>query len=264
VVEHERVGGRRLVAQHAELRGEHGGRPPGPGELDGEPGGQVGHAGTGQHDVGACGDQAIGQGTGAVDGGELPVVRRRREVRRVGGGVGPPRVRVGPGPQVGDAAGAQSAQVVALVRGLEHPVADPLVEPVVVEPGGVAGRGPEGQVLAVGLGRGEGAVEATRVGAHRALRDGEGAVGRDLHEVLPRRDVVDDVLDGGHHAAARGQRAPDTLEQRRVQGHVAGAVGHRAVDQGDVRRVRLHEPDAPERRVHLGVAVVVGHGGPGQ
>ena len=149
-----------------------------------------------------------------------------------------------------------------VVLDVEDPLADPVVE--VVASARLAHLGPEVHVLAVGLGRGEATVEPTGVRAHRAHRHRQHAVRRQAHEVGPRADVVDHLLDGHDGTPPRGQRAPHAFEQRRVEGDVAVAVGDRAVDERHVGCVRLEQADRAERRVDRRVAGVLRHRAAGQ
>ena len=97
------------------------------------------------------------------------------------------------------------------------------------------------------------------MGTHRRLGDGQDAVGGNAHEVGPGREVVDHALHGDDRTAPGRQRAPDTLEQRRVDRDVALAVGGDAVQQRHVRDERRHQPDGAERRVDSGEVGVGGH-----
>ena len=180
----------------------------------------------------------------------------------MGGLVVAPRVGLGPPAQPGDALRAQARQVLLLGGGTQHPLLDP---PVVAVPvAGGPGLGPELEVFAVGVDRHVTGEQPTGVGAERGLGHGQHPVGGDLDQVRPRPDVVHHPVDGGHHAAAGGERPPHPLETGRLEGEVALPVGDRGVEQGDVGGVRLEQAHPPERGVHLGVARVLGHRRPGQ
>jgi hypothetical protein len=111
-------------------------------------------------------------------------------------------------------------------------VLDPVVELRAVA--GRAGFRPELEVLAVGGHRGVAGEEATGVGAHGDLGDGQDPVGRHLDEVGPGPDVVDHPLDGGDDAPLGRQRPPQALEPGGVEGEVPIPVGDRCVEEGDV------------------------------
>ncbi len=91
--------------------------------------------------------------------------------------------------------------------GTEDPLLDEGVE--VLAAAGVAGLLPELEILAVGVDGQVGYVQPARVRAEGRLAHGQHPVGRDLHEVRPRPDVVDDPLDG-HDRAASGRRGRPT------------------------------------------------------
>ena len=115
-----------------------------------------------------------------------------------------------------------------MVGDIQHPLRNPLVE--VVATACVTGLGPEVHVLGVGLGRGEPTEQSARMGAHRALGDRQHLMARDLHQVGPRTDVIDDPFHRGDHPAPGGQRTPDTFEERWVERQIAVAVGLEFVD----------------------------------
>jgi hypothetical protein len=102
-----------------------------------------------------------------------------------------------------------------------------------------------------------GGVEAARMGAERHLGQRDHAVGRDLDQVGPGPDVVDDAFDGDDRAAPCSQRAPHPFEQWRAERHVARPVGQGGMNQGDVRGVGGEEAHpAAERRLDDGEPVV--------
>ena len=72
MVEHERVGQGGLVAPEAELGGQDGFGPLASGRSDRQPGGQVGHPGSGQDGIEAPVDHPGGYVTSGVDGRPSP------------------------------------------------------------------------------------------------------------------------------------------------------------------------------------------------
>ena len=119
VVEDVGIGRRRGVPPQAELGGEvdrASGRP-GPGHR--HPGGQVGHAGAGQHGIGPV----LGHGgldfPGAEAGRHLPVADRLVDRHRIGVGVAAPRLGIGEQTEADQPVVSQVPEVGGVVRGPE-------------------------------------------------------------------------------------------------------------------------------------------------
>ena len=172
-------------------------------------------------------------------------------------GIEAPRVGSTLDPQPLDLLGPEPFEVLAVVRGLEDPVPDPLV--VVVAAGRGARLDPEVVVLAVALDGQAVGVEATRMSTERCLADREHAVCGNAHEVRVIGQRRDDLLDRHDRAATRGQRTPHPFEQRRGNRNVAGRVGDRRVQDRDVGRERGEQTDRAVRRVDHRVPVVGRH-----
>ena len=233
MVEHERVAHHRLVAPQADLRGELHVAPLPTRELHAEPRSEVGDPGTGEHRVRAR-SPARGRRGGAPH--KWPRAPMRSPARRARG-----RPRSRAAAWIAGFALARSArhavapepiEILVLGRGLQDPMADPLV--VVVAPRRGPRLDPEVVVLAVALDREVAGEEPAGVRSERDLAHREHPMRGDAHEIRARPQIVDHPLDGDDRPAPGPERAPHAFEQRRRDRDVAGPVGHRRVQDRDV------------------------------
>ena len=152
MVQHERVGGRRVVAPQPDLRGELHVAIRVARELHAEPRGEIRDARAREHRVGVERDDALGEIARAPHRGALPRVHRARRGR-----AGTPARRschesgAALARSACDALGTELLDPLLLRLDVEHPSLDPRV--VVVAPGRGAGLDPEVVVLAVAVDR---------------------------------------------------------------------------------------------------------------
>ena len=118
---------------------------------------------------------------------------------------------------------------------------------------------PEVVVLAVPVDGEVARVQAAGMHAHRRLDDCEHTVRGDPHEVRPRPQIVDDLLDRHDDAAAGRERSPHPLEQRRVERDVAVRSATGPCIERDVGHQRREQPDFTELRVDPRVRLVLRH-----